>query len=107
MELIQCIGIDELDEQEKVIVNKLANEYFQKYVRILNNATNLQIHIKTYDDDGKQRKFSIHAKVVAPTVIFTSTKASDWDLARTLHKAFKDLENQIEHKLHTSDQRPK
>ena len=61
MELIQCTGVDELDEQEKVIVNKLANEYYQKYVRTLNNVTSLQIHIKTYNDDGKQRKFSIHA----------------------------------------------
>ncbi len=112
MQPIQCTGTEELDEMEKSIVNKLANEYYQKIARSLKNITSLQIHIKTYEDENKsrkekQRKFSIHAKAIAPTSIFASTKAHDWDLARTLHKAFKDLENEIEHRLHASDQKPK
>ena len=42
---------------------------------------------------------------MAPTQTFESTHAADWDLARTLHKAFKNIEHEIEHKLKVSEQK--
>ncbi len=107
IEPIQIVGIKELDEPDKDIVNKLANEYFVKIKRKLKNFTSLLIHIKCSNKDGKKKMYSINARVTAPTRMFESTKAADWDLARTLHKAFKDLEREIEHKLHTDDQHDK
>lgn len=107
MEPIQIAGIDELKPEEIPEVNKLVNEYHEKIQRELSNITSLQVHIKCYQKDGEKRKFSIHAKAVAPTQIFASTKAQDWDLKRTLHKCFKDLERQIRHRLKTDDQKPK
>ena len=107
MEPIQLAGMDELQPAEIPLVNKLVNEYHEKLQRELSNMTSLQVHIKCYDKEGSKRKFSINAKAVAPTQIFSSTKAQDWDLARTLHKCFKDLERQIRHRLKTDEQRPK
>lgn len=97
MEPIQFIGVNELDEPQKALVNKLSTEYYDKIQRSLKNLTSLVIHVKQYEKEGKKSKFSIHIRAIAPTRIFESTKASDWDLTRTLHKAFKDLERQIEH----------
>lgn len=101
MEQIQYVGAQKLDAAKKRTLDKLSAEYHRKIKRALNNITTLIIHIKTYEKEGKAVKYSIHVKAVAPTVIFTSTKASDWDFARTLHKAFTDLENQIEKRFKT------
>jgi len=56
------------------------------------------------DKEKKRKKFSIKVRVMAPTHVFESKHASDWDLARTLHKAFKNIEHEIEHRLKVSDQ---
>jgi hypothetical protein len=106
MEKIQYTGLDNIDDGERRTLDKLSAEYYEKIQRSLQNVTSLQIHIKTYKKQGKV-KYSIHAKAVAPTKIFVSTKAHDWHFPTTLHKAFKDLEMQIQHRLHTDDQRPK
>ncbi len=101
MEQIQYIGAQNLDAQKKEVLDKLSTEYHAKIKRALKNVTSLIIHVKVHEKGGKAVKFSVHAKAVAPTTIITSTKASDWDFARTLHKAFKDLENQIEKRFKT------
>ncbi|MBI1971139.1 hypothetical protein HYS47_05295 [Candidatus Woesearchaeota archaeon] len=106
MEPIQYVGLDEVDQAGRQVLDRLSAEYHEKIQRSLNNPTSLQIHIKVYSKEGK-KKYSIHVKAVAATRLFQSTKAHDWDLARTLHKAFQDIEHQIKHKLHTDEQRPK
>ena len=100
MEPIQVVGIGLLDEQEKSIANKLVNEYYQKISRELKNTVSVTIHIKTHTKGGKRKKFDVRVKVSAPTRIFESQE-SDWDLARTLHKVFKNMERQIKHRLHS------
>ncbi len=104
---IQFKGLEELSPRGIARIKELSYHYQEKIERALNNQTSLTVHVKRYNKEGTRAKYSIHAKAAAATRIFNSTKAHDWDLARTLHKAFKDLENQIEHKLHTSDQKPK
>ena len=107
MEPIQIIGIDEVDnESEKDLVNKLANEYYEKIQRSLKNLTSITLHIKVHSKGGKAKKWDLRVKVIAPTKIFESQE-SDWDLARSLHRVFKNVERQIDHKLHTDRQKPK
>ncbi len=101
MEQIQYVGVHDLDAEKKKVLDKLSTEYHAKIKRSLKNITSLIIHVKVHEKGGKAVKFSVHMKAVAPTTIITSTKASDWDFARTLHKAFKDLENQIEKRFKT------
>jgi ribosome-associated translation inhibitor RaiA len=104
MEPIQVVGVDLLDEKEKAIANKLINEYYTKIVRELKNLTSVVVHLKLHSKGGKNKKFDIRVKAIAPTRIFESQE-SDWDLARTLHRVFKNMERQIEHKLHTDEQK--
>lgn len=99
MEAIQYIGIDQLDDTEKQVLDKLSAEYYEKIQRMLKNETSIVIHVKEYEKQGSRKKYSLHVRAIAPTVIFESSNASDWDLARTLHKAFNDIEKQIEHRF--------
>ncbi len=106
-EVIQFIGVDILEDHEKDIANKLSNEYYDKFKRSLNNLTSLIVQVKDLGKGGKVKKYSIHAKILAPGHTFEADKACDYDFARALHKAFKDLENEIRHRFHGDDQKPK
>lgn len=106
MEPIQIIGIDEIeDEFEKATINKLANEYYEKIQRALKNITSVTLHIKKHTKGGKI-KWDIRVRVIAPTRIFEAQE-SDWDLARTLHRVFKNIERELEHRLRVDDQHNK
>jgi len=107
VEKVQYVGIEDLTMRGFARVKELAFSYHGKIERALNNKTTLIVHVKRYKKAGTRSKYSVHVKAITASRIFNSTKAHDWDLARTLHKAFKDLENQIEHKMHLSDQKPK
>ncbi len=98
MEEIQIIGIDEIGDDDKIIVNKLANDYYSKIKRALKNEVSVKLHVKQHSKTGKQHKSDIRVKVVAPTKVFESQE-SDWDLARTLHKVFKNVLRQLEHRI--------
>ena len=98
METIQIKGIDELNDEEKELVNTLANEYYGKIQRGLKNITSMSLHIKQHSKTGNRHKSDIRVKVIAPSNSFESQE-SDWDLARTLHRVFKNIERQIEHRI--------
>lgn len=106
MEPIQIIGIDQLEDDEKEVFNKLANEYYKKIQRELKNVTSLTIHVKAHSKGGKSKKYDLRVKAIAPTRIFEAQE-SDWDLARTLHRVFRNTIRQIQHRLRTDSQRPK
>ena len=107
MEPIQIIGIDEIDDEfDKATINKIANNYYDKIHRALRNITSITLHVKKHTKGGKAHKWDMRVKVIAPTRIFEA-KESDWDLARSLHRVFKNIERELEHKLHTDSQRPK
>ena len=105
MEPIQIIGIKDLDDMEIDAVNRLANRYYPRIYREFKNITSLVIHVKSYKKQGRERKYDIHVKAIAPTRIFVSTKGVDWDINRALHKAFRDIIHRLHHGLHTDNQR--
>ena len=86
------------DDNEKEVIEKLAQEYYDKIARAIKNDISMNMHLKTYSKGGKQKEWEIKAKIAGPTKIFES-KETDWDLARTLHKVFKSIERQIEHRF--------
>jgi hypothetical protein len=106
-DIIEFVGLSELDEEEKEVLNNLSTEYYPKIKRLLKNVTSLVVHVKAYKKKGTKQKYSLHVRAIAPTRAFESTKAHGWDLAMVLHKSFLDIEKQIKHKLHSDDQKPK
>jgi len=103
MEAIQYKGLDLVNQENRPLLDKLSSKYYEKIKRSLHNEYSLVIHIKKYEGKGggegkekEQVKYSIAVRAVAPTRIFEAS-AADWDFARTLHKVFKDIEQEIEH----------
>ena len=101
--MLQTIGFDSLEVREIVDFNKLFSEYSRKIESKLKKISSFVVHVKEYNKTGSRKKFSIHVRVVAPTGILEAD-AWDWDFRRTLHKVFKKLEHEIEHKFHVSDE---
>ena len=99
MSKIQYIGLKDFTEQEQELIKSLAIEYADKLERDIREFT-LVINLKRHNLAGKRIKFSFHTRLDAPSFILTS-KADDWDLARTLHKIFEKIENEIKHKFKT------
>ncbi len=107
MEPIQIIGIKDLDHMEVEAVNRIINRHYGKIQREIKNIVSVVVLIKSYEKEGRQRKYSIHVKVTAPAKIFTSTKGIDWNLEKALHKSFEEVEKMIQHSLHTDNQHQK
>ena len=103
MELIQIVGLEQLEKSEKDDIKRLVNEHFTKIQRHLKNIEGIVLNIKEYNKEGKRKKFSLHLRAIAPIHIFEAD-AVDWDLRRTVHKVFEKLENELEHHFHGSDQ---
>jgi len=101
MEAIQFTGLNELAPEDQARVKDLSAEYYDKIKRGLKNITSLAIHIKATKKEGNKKKYSVHIKAIAPTAIFASTKAVDWDIARVMHKAFNDIQQEIKHRFHS------
>ena len=102
-EMIQYVGVSELEPEEQLEVSRLSTEYYPKIKRQLKNIMSLVVHIKKYEKGGST-KFSIHVRVIAPSRLFESCKSHDFDLARALHKSFEDVQSEMRHKLHTEEQ---
>lgn len=105
-EVIQFVGVSELDAAEQAIVNSLVTENYEKIKRKLHNIVNMTVHVKCYQKEGNRKKYSLNIKVSAPTKTFDSNMADDWELPRALHKAFDNITHQIEHRLHSDTTRP-
>jgi|TARA_B100001971_G_C18265688_1_gene592063 hypothetical protein len=112
IKVIHAAGVNELTEKENQLINRLLNEYYIRIQRQLKNFASFEFHIKEYEKAGKgniekakKKKFSVHVRVDA-TNVFEADYA-DWDLARVIHKVMNKLMNEIEHKLHSSDQHHK
>ena len=101
---ISAKGI-EFSEKEKWVIEKLFSEYEGKIDKAIKNDFLIDVHVKVHEKDGKRKKFNIHVDVDS-AVRFGAT-ADDWDLARCVHKVMEKILNEIEHKLHISEQHGK
>ncbi len=98
--------LENLDKKEKKRANELFAEYYRRFQKQLKNFTKFQAQIKVYEKETKNRRYSIDVKITNPPMNFGAF-AEDWDLARTIHKVCNKIINEIEHKLHSSDQHDK
>lgn len=99
-DLLQFVGLNELEPMEQELVQRVSTENFEKIKRMLKNITKVKVQIKVYDKEGKRKKYSIHIQASSATNELDVDKAQDYDLARAIHKGFEDLKNLIEHRMH-------
>ncbi len=95
------VGKNQLNSREMRILEKLTSEYYEKIRRTLKKITSVKIVIKKQSKGNA--KFSVHVQAMAPARKFVSTHGHDFDFAKALHKAFNDVEIEIEHTLHSGD----
>ncbi len=95
---------EKLDEKEKLELDKLSKEYYEKIKRELKKDFLLDIQVKVYDKGGK-KKYSLNVK--AENSIVFKSNSYDWNLAKAVHKAFNKIMSEIEHKFHVSNQNKK
>lgn len=96
---IKFIGLNKVDLQphEKYNVKKIAaNEAF-KLQRAIHNEFTLTIHIKEYEKEGHQHKYSVNLRVEFPGQIVTSTQ-EDWVIETAVRKAFNNAKNYVKKK---------
>ena len=89
---IRFIGLKKLTDAQQASVNKISAKYYTKIARSLKKEVDIDIQIKLEDVEGKRERFKIRIRVDQP---------SDWDLNRTLHKAFEAILHELEHKFKT------
>jgi len=59
---------------------------------------NLTIHIKSYDKQGGEQKFSVNLRIDFPSRVITSSQ-EDWDLETALRKTFNNAKNEVDKKF--------
>lgn len=99
MENVFFSGIKELSLSEKLRLQDFASKYYEKIKRMIKNELRLKIHVKCHNVEGNKKKYSIHVQAIAPTRMFTSTRGVAWTLEKASHKAFLEIEHQIEHHM--------
>lgn len=107
-EIIQFVGVHDLDPAEQATVSRLATQTYEKLQHFAENIQGMTVHIKCYASEGKKKKYSIHVRLNVPSkAVIESCKSHDFDLARALHKSFDDILTQTKHKFHSDTTRQK
>ncbi len=95
---IQFIGLNKVDLEpaQKYSIQKIVSNEALKLQRKIHNAKFLLVvHIKEYEKDGTQHKYSVNLRVEFPGQIITSTE-DDWDVETALRKALENAQNVAE-----------
>ena len=109
MEQITVKGTKILTETEKFELNKLLQHYVDEIGRTIKNDFFLKLvlkkHSKKKEDLGDKRAlFSINAELSGAFKVIAAS-AGDWDFNRAIHKLMHKIEEEIEHRFHSSEQR--
>jgi len=113
MKNIKITGAENLGRFQLFNLGRISNSYYNKIARSIHNDFQLNIKLKCHEKAGKgdkekdkkkMRKFGVQLQVKTATRGLDSS-ASDWDLNRTLHSAFKKLLSEIEHRFRVSEQK--
>ncbi len=97
---IKFIGLNKvgLQPHQKYNVKKIAaNEAF-KLQRKIHNQFSLTMHIKEYEREGRQHKYSVNLRVEFPSQILTSSQ-EDWEIETAVRKTFNNAKNKLRGKF--------
>ena len=97
---IKFVGLNKIKLQsyQKYNIQKIASNEAFKLQRKIKNDMTLTIHIKSYNKQGGEQKFSVNLRIDFPSHIITSTQ-EDWDLETALRKTFNNAKNEVDKKF--------
>lgn len=98
---IKYVGLDDLglDTFQERELRKNVELSAEKIQRAVNNELELVVHIKAYETDGKQKKFSIHIRATYPGDTIVSDKQHDWNVLTAVQRALEAVQYQAENKF--------
>jgi len=104
----QIKGVEGLSEEEKMTINEILSDSYEKIKRRTKTDFIFKIAIKTgskqADKKDKRKHYSIQLGISGATRSFEAS-SDEWDLRKALHKAVVKLENEVEHAFHASEQK--
>jgi len=98
--MIEYKGLKKLNTLQIKDIQAISKTEFTKIKREIkgNKNASLFIDIHTAEKTGNRIKYSYHLKVTCPNTILTS-KETDWDHLKALHKAFDNIKVEVTHKF--------
>lgn len=95
---IYYTGMKILSGVEQSQVKNILETEYPRLVQIMPKKQDLKVMIKSYDNAGTRKKYSMHLRL-GGSFQAVATEAADWDLKRTTHKAVKNLEKEMDHRF--------
>jgi actin-like ATPase involved in cell morphogenesis len=92
-----------LDSFDKEIIERISQEYILKIRRHFENIDSFEIYVKCYLKKGNVKRYRINSKLIVPGFRFEAS-ADEWKIQDAVHKALEKIMNEIEHKMHISNQ---
>jgi CBS domain-containing protein len=90
------------DEFEKRRVQKIAQEFAEKYVYTIDNNLDLDIHVKEHEHDGTRRRYEIHSRATYPGST-VAAQGQEWELIASLRESLEGIEQQLKSKYKDSN----
>lgn len=99
-EIINING--DLTSEENEMIYQISEKSLGKMQKKLHNVTGMNIKVKTYHPEGKNKKFSIISSLNLGSRKFEAN-AEDWKIVKALKESLKGLSNEVEHSFHLSN----
>ena len=103
---IRYAGLNQLSISHQDSLQKFAEKYHEKIQRKIKKLTALRINIKMYDVEGARRKYVINVTTEFAGRNNFRSEAWHYNFPLAVQKAFKNLEFELDHKLHANQQVP-
>ena len=109
MQQIKYIGLNDLDQEDKIILKTIVEKEFPKVERFANKVENFEVRIRIMKKESRKR-FILNLDLKADNKVFRigtkdTEKAGDWDLAKLTYKSMESLRNEVEHGLRRNSDR--
>ena len=91
---IQISGFSELDDSEKVAINKIIANYVSRYKEITLNMQRLELHLKKIHAQEKSEKYQIDAKLRDSGKVYGASLVGR-HLLTAVDDVLKKIENEI------------
>jgi hypothetical protein len=91
----------DLNAEETKILQEISEKSLEKMQKRLHNVTGMNIKVKTYHQEGKNKKFSVISSLNLGSRKFEAN-AEDWKIVKALKGSLKGLSNEVEHSFHLS-----
>lgn len=99
LKIIYAKGAEYLDLDDKLVLDKLTNEYYEKVNKHLGNEPEeFKVYLKCHKKEGNTKRFNIEVRFLSGKFRF-ETDADEWNLVDAIHRAMEKLMSEIEHKV--------